>query len=292
MLKKYYKLAKPGIVYGNIITTIAAFFFATRWHIHSSDIWIAVLIFVATIVGLGLVIASACVFNNYLDRNIDKKMSRTEGRALVTGEISVKSALMYGTVLGVVGLLILALFVNYLSALLALLGFVFYVIVYGYAKRASYWGTIVGSISGAIPIVVGYTAVTGHLDMQALILFLILAFWQMPHFYAISMYRLDEYKSAGIPVLPAQKGMRTTKLNIVGFIIAFILAEVSLWYFGFAGWFYLVSVLIFGVAWLWKGLQGFRKGIDEEKWARKTFFYSLIVLLAFCVTIALAPLLP
>ena len=292
MLKKYYQLTKPGIVYGNLLTTVAAFFFATRWHVSSVHLSIAVYVFIATIIGIGLIIASACVFNNYLDRDIDKKMTRTEGRALVTGEISAKSALVFATVLGLLGVCILASFVNYLTAIIGLFGFIFYVIIYGYAKRASYWGTIVGSISGAVPIVVGYTAVTGRLDTEALILFLILALWQMPHFYAIATYRLDEYTAAGIPVLPAKKGMYVTKVNIVSYMIAFVIAELLLWGYGFAGWVYLASVVIFGGVWLEKGFRGFRKDVDDAKWARKVFSLSLVVLLAFCVTIAVAPLFP
>ena len=292
MIKKYYQLTKPGIVYGNLVTTIAAFLFATRWHIHADHLSIAFSIFFATVIGISLVIASACVFNNFLDRDMDAKMKRTEHRALVTGEISVRNALIYGAVLLLVGLVTLTFLVNHLTAVVALFGFISYVIVYGIAKRVSHWGTVVGSISGAVPIVVGYTAVVARIDTEALILFLIMVFWQMPHFYAIAMYRLEEYKAAGIPVLPAQKGMHTTKIHIIAYMFAFILAEIMLWSFGYAGRTYLISILVFGGLWLYKSFQGFRSGIDEAKWAKKTFLFSLIVLVGFCVTIAVAPLLP
>jgi protoheme IX farnesyltransferase len=286
--KDFYRLAKPGIIYGNIITTIAAFLFASRWHFAGlASLWL----FIATVVGLSFVIGSACVFNNYIDRDIDRKMSRTRERALVTGIISVRSALIYGTILGLIGFALLGLFVNILTDLIALVGFVFYVVIYGLAKRGSEWGAVVGSIPGAVPILVGYTALTNHLDITALILFLVLVFWQMPHFYAIAMYRLDEYKAAGIPVLPAEKGMRTTKIHILFYIIAFILATSALWVFGFAGYVYLAVVLVLGLIWLARSVQGFTAR-DDTKWAKKLFLFSLIVLLGFCVAIAVAPLVP
>src|SRR5579872_2970145 len=183
--RDYYKLTKPGIVYGNVFTTIAAFLFAIRWRFESFQ---SIELFLATVFGISFVIGSACVFNNYLDRDIDKRMERTQKRALVTGAISTRSALMYGTILGLVGFILLGVFVNVLTALIALVGFIFYVILYGIAKRGSHWGAVVGSVSGAVPIVVGYTAVTNQLDLTALILFLVLVFWQMPHFYAIAIY--------------------------------------------------------------------------------------------------------
>jgi protoheme IX farnesyltransferase len=287
-IKDYYKLAKPGIVYGNVITTIASFLFASRWHFNGLS---SLYLFLATIIGLSFIIGSACVCNNYLDRDIDKKMSRTKDRALATGIISVRNALIYGTVLGLIGLALLCVFVNILSGLIALFGFIFYVVVYAYAKRASHWGVVVGSVPGAVPIVVGYTAITNHFDITALILFAVLVMWQMPHFYAIAMSRLDEYKAAGIPVLPVVKGMRIAKVHILLYIIAFIIATVALWTFGFAGYSYLASVLVFGLAWLARGLQGFTT-TDDAKWAKKLFLFSLIVLVAFCVTLAVAPLIP
>jgi protoheme IX farnesyltransferase len=288
MIKDYYKLAKPGIVYGNVFTTIAAFLFACGAHYSRFSLSL----FLAAVFGIALVIASACVFNNYIDRDIDRKMKRTSNRALVTGKISVRNALTYGTVLGLLGLVLLLVCANLLTACIALFGFFSYVVLYGIAKRRSYWGALVGSIPGAVPIVVGYTAVANQLDVTALILFFVLVFWQMPHFYAIAIYRLDEYKEAGIPVLPVEKGIHTTKLHILLFIIAYLAATVALWSYGFAGYVYLASVSIFGAAWLWKGFHGFRiKDLTEEaKWARKLFLFSLMVLVSFCVTIAIVPI--
>ncbi len=137
----------------------------------------------------------------------------------------------------------------------------------------------------------GYTAVMNHLDGTALILFLVLVTWQMPHFYGIAIYRLQEYIAAGIPVLPAEKGMPAAKIHILFYILAFIAATVALFAFGHAGYLYLVIVLTFGLAWLWRSIKGF-KATNDAVWARGLFLYSLIVLMAFSVAIAVGSVLP
>jgi protoheme IX farnesyltransferase len=240
----------------------------------------------ATLVGLSLVIASACVFNNYLDRGIDRLMARTKQRALVRGLISGRNALIYATTLGLVGATTLLLFTNRLTTAVALFGLFAYVVLYGIGKRRTVYGTIIGSVSGAIPPVVGYTAVTGHLDATALALFLILVFWQMPHFYAIAMYRLADYQAAHIPVLPAKKGFLVTKINMLVFIIGFILACSLLTVLGSTSYVYLAVAVTLGLVWLAQCVAGFHAS-DDQRWARRLFFVSLLVLTSLCVTIGL-----
>lgn len=232
--------------------------------------------------GISLVIASACVCNNYLDRDIDRKMDRTRGRALVRGDASPQAALTYAAVLGVVGLGLLLLFTNLITAAIGLFGFIAYVFIYGYAKRRSVHGTVVGSISGAIPPVVGYCAVSGRLDLAALLLFLVLVCWQMPHFYAIAIFRMADYKAAGIPVHPLVAGMRATKLQMLAYIGAFTAAGTSLSLFGYTSLAFGVFVVVLGWFWFWQGLRGLRT-TDDVAWARKLFGASLLVLLLFCV---------
>jgi len=159
-LKTYYYLTKPGIIRGNAVTAAAGFLLAAGLH---PDLGL----FLATLVGLSLIVASACVLNNCLDRRIDAAMARTQRRALVRGLVSTRAAIIYATILGLTGAALLAAFTNLLTLGLALFGLFAYVVLYGIAKRRTVHGTVVGSISGAVPPVVGYTAVTGSLDHGA-----------------------------------------------------------------------------------------------------------------------------
>lgn len=287
MVNEYYRLAKPGMVYGNLLTTIAAFLFASGWQ----NLYARSFVFLATVVGLSLVIASACVFNNYLDRDMDKNMERTKNRALVTGIITPTSALVYGSLLGISGYLPLYFFANALTAYVAAFGWFAYVVLYSIAKRGSSHGALVGSVSGGVPIVVGYTAVTGQIDYVALLLFVILALWQMPHFYAIALYRMDDYKKAGVPVLPIQKGIQRTKIEIVVYMFLYLCAAASLTVFGFAGITYLAVVSVFGLLWLIRSSIGFTTA-DDTSWAKRLFLFSLVVLSTFSLALAFSPLFP
>ncbi len=245
----------------------------------------------ATLLGTSLVIASACVFNNYIDRDIDKHMARTKKRALVTGLIPGPIALTYATVLGLLGFLILSIYTNWLTVALGFVGIFSYVVLYGIGKRRSVHGTLVGSISGAMPPVAGYTAVTNRFDSGALLLFLILVFWQMPHFYAIAMRRYNDYAAAKLPVLPVKKGMKTTKVQILFYILAFSVAAGLLTVLGYTGYIYLIVMAGLGLYWLWLGLKGF-KASDNTAWAKKMFLFSLIVILGFSIMVSVGSRLP
>ncbi len=283
-IQAYYQLAKPGIIYGNSLSVIAGFFLASQGDLSLKT-------FASVLLGAALVMGSGCVFNNYIDRGIDKKMARTKKRALVTQAIPVQHALIYATVLGLLGFLFLALGTNLLTVGVGAVGLFTYVVVYGIAKRTTVHGTIIGSIAGAIPPVSGYTAVTGSLDSGAWLLFLILTCWQMPHFYAIATYRREDYAAAGIPVLPVKKGIKQTKVQIVLYTLAFIIAASLLFFFDYVGYVYLIVMLAVGLWWLRLGIHGFQ-ALDANKWARKVFGSSLIVLLVFCSVTSLDAWLP
>lgn len=284
MIRKYYQLTKPGIIYGNLITATGGFFLASQGVI---DWW---LLF-SVLAGTSLVIGSACAINNYIDRNIDAKMTRTKKRALVDGSISPFNALLFAAVLGVVGFLILALGTNYTTVLVGIVGFIDYLIFYSIWKRRSTLGTLVGSIAGATPVVAGYTAVTASFDLGALLLFLILACWQMPHFFSIAIYRRDDYASAGLPVLPVVKGVEAAKVQILCYILAFIAATGLLWSFGYTGYIYVAAMLLLGLKWLWLATTGFASS-DDVTWARQMFTFSLLVILGFSLLISLDAWLP
>lgn len=284
MLKEYYRLTKPGIVYGNVMYAIAGFLLAAQRHIDLQ-------LLLATLAGTSLVIAGACAYNNVLDRNIDAKMKRTQKRAIPRRLISIRAALIYATVLAAAGFVLLAIFVNWLVVAIEAVGIIVYVLVYGWAKRSTEHSTVIGSVSGSVPPVAGYCAVTGRLDSGALLLFLILTFWQMPHFYAIGIYRLREYKAAGLPILTVRRGILATKKQIVIYMWAFLIAVVALWLAGYAGFSYLVIVGSISLYWLWLGIKGFNTA-DDAKWARKIFGYSLVVTLVFSFMLAINAWLP
>ncbi len=284
-IKAYYSLTKPGVLYGNAITAGAGFLLASNGHI---DFWL----FLALFFGTTFVIASACVLNNYLDQDIDKIMSRTKSRALVAGTVSGRNAVIFSIILGVSGITILTLFVNAPVVAIGFVGFVDYVVFYGMlSKRLSWHGTAVGSISGATPILAGYVAVTGRIDLGAILVFLALFFWQMPEFYSISIYRLKEYKAAHIPVISVVKGLANTKKQILAYTLAFVTTSILLSVYGYAGYTYLTVMAVLGICWIWLGLKGLGAK-DNNKWARSMFHFSLIILLAFSFMISVNAWLP
>lgn len=283
-LQTYYYLAKPGIIYGNLLTAAAGFLLACRWRI---DLWLLL----PCLGGIALVIGSACVFNNYIDRELDKKMARTKKRALPQGKVTAWNALTYATLLGIAGFSLLAARTNMTTLVLGLIGFVDYVVLYGISKRRFSQGTMVGSISGAIPPAAGYTAVIGHFDLTAFLLFVILVFWQMPHFYAIAIYRYKDYKAAGLPVLPVAKNIALVKKRIMYYIIGFALVCLALNLTHAAGYFYLVVTMGLSLAWLNRGLRSYQVA-DDQQWGRQMFGFSLVVVLGLSAAIALGSLLP
>lgn len=284
LINTYIGITKPGIIRGNVMTAAAGFLLASQGSLDSG-------LFVALVAGTSLVIASACVFNNYLDRNIDKKMDRTKRRALVTGEISVQQALVYATVLSGAGFGILAFYTNAITTLLGVVAIFSYVVLYGLAKRHSTYGTLVGSLPGALSLTAGYTAVTGQLDSGALLLFLIMVVWQMPHFYAIATYRLKDYKAAGLPVLTVVKGVPRAKKSIVAYVAAYGVVSSLLFFYGYTGYTYLLVMVCVSLYWLKIAYGGFTAK-DDIKWAHKVFGFSLVVLLTFSVMISLEAWLP
>lgn len=273
----YLLITKPGIIFGNLFTLIAGFLLASKGNI---DIGL----FLATLLGLAFIMASACVFNNYIDRPLDKKMSRTKQRALVTGLISVRNAIIFACILGIIGFLILLQFTNLLTVMVAGIGFFVYVVLYSLWKSHTIYSTAIGSIAGAVPPIVGYCAVSNRLDLGAIILFAMLVLWQMPHFFSIAIYHLKDYTAAKLPVLPIQKGIFRTKIHMVLYIIAFIFTAALLTYFDYTGYAYLIVTTSISVAWLALCLSGFRRQ-DDTLWSKYMFQWSLVLIAAICLVI-------
>jgi protoheme IX farnesyltransferase len=272
-LKHFIQITKPGIIFGNVLSVAGGFFLASKGQIDFG-------MFLAAVIGTSLVVASGCVFNNCIDRDIDQKMERTKNRVLVQGLVSLRLALLYATILGVGGVGLLYTKTNPLAALLAVIGFVIYVGFYSlYFKRKSVHGTLIGSLSGAMPPVIGYCAVSNSFDFAALTLLVMFSLWQMPHSYAIAIFRFNDYLAAKIPVLPVERGIKVAKRHILLYILAFLVTTLMLTFGGYAGLNYLAVAAGMGMYWLYMAWKGY-KAVDDTVWARKLFVFSIFTISA------------
>lgn len=280
-MKKFISITKPGIIFGNLITVAGGFGLASQGSYN-------LILLLATLVGISLIIASGCVFNNIIDRDIDSLMERTKERVMVKGYLAPKVALVYGILLGCLGAWVLYYWANILTVYIALIGLFFYVVVYSlWFKRNSIYGTLIGSISGSIPPVVGYCAVSNKFDLGALILFGLLSVWQMPHSYAIAIFRFNDYSAAGIPVLPVKKGIQIAKRNMLLYVIVFMLISSLLTIYGYTGQYYLIAALAVGFWWIRLAASGFSKLTNDISWARKMFGFSIIAITLLSVMMSL-----
>jgi protoheme IX farnesyltransferase len=290
-VRRYYSLTKPGVLFGNVITTVAGYFLAVGQDRHFV-LWL----FVALLIGTSLVIGAACVLNNVFDRDIDKLMSRTQLRAVAHGDVSVLKATWLAVILLVLGLIILACGVNWLVVALGVAGFVIYVWLYGaMSKRRSVHGTLVGSVSGAIPIVAGYAAGSGRLDCAAALLFVMLFCWQFPEFYSIAIYRREEYRAASIPVRSVVRGTLNTRHQIFVYTLLFVVASLALTPLGYTGWLYFAAMALLGVYWInmaRHGLSAKMSAAASDRWAHRMFHFSLIVLMSLSALLAVGAWLP
>jgi len=284
VLKPYLLLVKPGIVLGNMLSIAGAFFLASRGNVDVG-------LLLATLLGVSLVVASACVFNNVIDRDIDSKMQRTRQRALVQGLISVSAALAYASVLGLLGITLLLAKTNLLSVGVALSGMAIYLGAYSlWLKRRSVHATLVGSLSGAAPPLAAYCAVRNQFDLEALLLLMIFSLWQMPHAYAIAIYRLCDYRAAAIPVLPVKRGVALTKRHMLAYILAFTAAALMLAVSGYTGRIYFAVALSLGAYWF--GSAWFDTSTNDQAWARKQFVFSILIVTALSLAMAFDFVLP
>jgi len=284
-IKQYYSLTKPGVLYGNALTAAAGFLFASKSNVNWG-------LFLYMIFGTSLVIGSACIINNYLDQDIDKVMARTKKRALVAGVISPSRALLFGIVTGLLGIIILTVKTNGLVVLSGIFGFIVYVFLYGaLSKRRSVHGTLVGSISGAMPIFAGYVAASSQIDSGAVLVFLVLFFWQIPEFYSISIYRQEEYAAANVPVISVIKGIPHTVVAIFIYTLLFIASTTALFVFEYTSVSYLIIISLLNMWWLWLSIKGLVSK-NQAKWSRQMFRFSLIILLAFSFLISVDAYLP
>lgn len=278
-LKAYCSIVKPGIVLGNLVTAAAGFFLASRGRVDGE-------VLAAVLGGIALTIASGGVFNNCIDRNIDRRMLRTRHRALARGLVPLKSALSYAALLGLAGLALLWAAAGLPAAGIVLAGLVIYVCVYSlYLKRRSACSALAGSLAGAAPPLAGYCAAAGSFDLGAVILLAVFSLWQLPHCYAIAVFRFDDYRAAAIPILPVRKGTAAARYHMIGYILAFWAASLMLTFAGYTGYRTLAVATALCLSWLYITWSGCGKK-DERIWARRLFLFSLLTIFLLSVMMA------
>lgn len=229
MLRDYYELTKPKMVRANIFIAATVYLFASHWQVN----WPT---FILLMFGLTFTIAGGCVLNNIYDKDIDAKMSRTKDRAMAAGRINPNTAMVFGAFLVALGIKLLW-FINAPAATAGLVGAITYVFLYTPLKHKSGMAVYVGAIAGATPPLIGYAAATGTIDTLACLLFAFMFLWQVPHFFAISRYRYDEYVAAGIPLLVARPKDEAARMQarklFFGSLIFLVLACVMLALIGY-----------------------------------------------------------
>ncbi len=271
--RDYWLLTKPGIVTGNAYHVLAGIFLAYQF----AWSWSTAL---GVFFGTCALIASACVVNNYFDRHQDAKMGRTKQRPLVNGAISVPAAWVFAIALLMIGFGLLIATTNWLTVGLGVIAYLSYSFVYTYLKRVTAYNTLVGTVPGALPGVAGYTAFSGQLDTIAWLIFVVLAIWQLPHFYAIAIRRRKEYSATDFKFITGSLDKRGMwwLINILIAIYAvtmLVLTQLTM------HWLWLVVVGLACGYWLWLAA---RDSTDYTAWAKRVFGGSLILMMVFMVT--------
>lgn len=271
IFKDLYELTKPRIAFMVLITTFTGMWLATG----GPPAWELMLF---TLLGVGMASASSSAFNNYIDREIDQLMDRTRNRPLPAGRLPAWSALAVGSVLGVGSFALLMSSVNALTAWLALFTNFFYVVVYTiWLKRHSPLCTSIGGVAGALPPVLGVTAVANEITPVAWALFGFMYLWQPPHFWALALIKTEEYRKVGIPMLPVVKGEWITKRQMLIYTVLLLPASLSLTWLGATGWIYGAVALILSLVYLVMTIQFIRQEVTRKS-AYRLFFFSIIYL--------------
>jgi protoheme IX farnesyltransferase len=253
----YYELTKPRVVVLIVFCGIVGMFLATPALPSLNVLFFGAL-------GIGLSASSAAVINHVLDAQIDEKMSRTKNRPLPQGKISQKKALVFSFILCVISMLMLLFRINLLTTILTFFSLIGYAVIYTvYLKRATPQNIVIGGAAGAAPPVLGWTAVTGEVHSDALILFLIIFLWTPPHFWALAIARKDDYEKANIPMLPVTHGNAFTRLFILNYTILLVGITILPYQTGMSGLIYLVTAIISGTAFLWYAIK-LKKDNDIE----------------------------
>lgn len=270
MFKKYYNLTKPKVVLLIVFTAVVGMLLAGVENVPLSQT-------IAAIVGIALAAASGAAINHWVDQKIDVIMERTRDRPLPHGDLTSAQALTFALSLAVISMVLLVVWVNNLTAILTFISLMGYAVIYTvFLKRATPQNIVLGGAAGAAPPLLGWVAVTGTVNTEAILLFLIIFIWTPPHFWALAIRRKDEYAKAGIPMLPVTHGVQYTKLLIL--LYSLMLFSVSLLPFviKMSGLIYLIAAIILGLGFI---IFAWKLYIDEKnEYAMKTFSYSILYL--------------
>jgi len=273
----YYELTKPKVVLLLLLTALVGMCLA-------SDTWISWKILIAGLTGIGFLSSAAAVVNHVVDRNIDSKMARTFNRPVAKGKVTPQKALIFAAALTVVGYVILELWVNRLTAVLTLAGLLGYAVVYTmYLKRATPQNIVIGGLAGAIPPLLGWTAVTGEIHAHALLLVLIVFTWTPPHFWALAIHREKDYAKAKVPMLPVTHGIEFTKTSILLYTVLLCVVCLLPYLIGMTGLIYLIGSTLLNAGFLYYAWK--LKFTATEQTAMQTFKFSIIHLMVLFVVL-------
>ena len=275
--RDYNEMCKPRVVMLMILTAMVGMFLAVPGMVPLD-------VLILGNIGIALVAGSGAVVNHLIDHRVDSLMKRTHNRPIPQGRVDPKQAAIFAAAIGVAGMLILLVWVNALSAWLTLASFVGYAFIYtGYLKRATPQNIVIGGLSGAMPPLLGWSAVTGTIEPGALILVLIIFAWTPPHFWALAIHRKEEYAKTGIPMLPVTHGEHVTKLHIILYTIIMILITLLPYLTGMSGPIYLLAAIVLGLGFLWWSLILMFK--PKPSTAMDTFQYSIVYLMVLFIVL-------
>lgn len=275
--RDYYEMCKPRVVMLMILTSMVGMFLAVPGMVPLD-------ILILGNIGIALVAGSGAVVNHLIDHKVDSVMKRTHNRPIPQGRVDQRQAAIFAATIGVAGMLILLFWVNPLCAWLTLASFIGYAFIYtGYLKRATPQNIVIGGLSGAMPPLLGWSAVTGTVEPGALILVLIIFAWTPPHFWALAIHRKDEYAKTGIPMLPVTHGEHVTKIHIILYTIIMFLITLLPYLIGMSGPLYLLAAVVLGLGFLaWSLLLMYR---PKPSTAMDTFRYSIVYLMVLFVVL-------
>lgn len=277
--RDYLELCKPRVVALMLVTALVGMYLAVPSGIALSLVGLS-------LAGIGLSAGSAAAINHLVDKRIDTLMARTRRRPVACARISVPHALVFALILGIAGLSILAFAVNCLTAILTFITLIGYAGIYtGYLKRATPQNIVIGGLAGAAPPLLGWTAVTNQLDPQALLLVLIIFTWTPPHFWALAIYRFEEYRHAEIPMLPVTHGIPFTRLQVLLYTILLLVVSLLPGVIGMSGGLYIVGAALLGLRFLYWAWALYRT--TDPAIAMKTFRFSITYLLCLFILLLL-----